>query len=69
MYYYAQINSENICICVSQLSGPVDLPNMIPIESEDSSLCGKMWTGSEWIDPPEPEPEKKEEKEESPEKQ
>lgn len=59
--YYAQINSENICEGVSQLGNEeVTADNLIEIESYDLSLIGKMWTGSEWIEnpnPPEPQPE------------
>lgn len=60
VHYYAQINDDNICDGVSQLSGIVDKPNMIEMESYDMSVMGKMWTGSEWVenpnppDPPEP---------------
>ncbi len=60
VHYYAQINDDNICDGVSQLSGIVDKPYMIEMESYDMSVMGKMWTGSEWVenpnppDPPEP---------------
>lgn len=60
VHYYAQINDDNICDGVSQLSGIVDKPNMIELESYDMSVMGKMWTGSEWVEnpnPPEPQPE------------
>lgn len=59
-YYYAQIDDDGICCGVSQLSGEVDYDNMIQLESYDMSLMGKLWTGTEWIenpnppDPPEP---------------
>ena len=59
-YYYAQIDDDGICCGVSQLSGEVDYDNMIRLESYDMSLMGKLWTGTEWIenpnppDPPEP---------------
>lgn len=60
MKYYATINIENICDGISQLNDEVVADNMIEIESYDTSLLGKMWTGSEWVenpnppDPPEP---------------
>ena len=59
-YYYAQIDDDGICCGVSQLSGIVEHDNMIQLESYDMSLMGKLWTGTEWIenpnppDPPEP---------------
>lgn len=54
VHYYAQINDDNICDGVSQLSGIVDKPNMIELESYDMSVMGKLWTGSEWVDNPNP---------------
>lgn len=54
VHYYAQINDDGICDGVSQLSGIVDKPNMIELESYDMSVMGKLWTGSEWIENPNP---------------
>lgn len=54
IWYYAQIDDDSICMGVSQLSGVVDKPNMIELESYDTSLMGKMWTGTEWIENPNP---------------
>ena len=54
IHYYAQIDDDSICMGVSQLSGVVDKPNMIELESYDTGLMGKMWTGSEWIENPNP---------------
>lgn len=60
MKYYATINNDNICDGISQLSGEVIADNLIEIDSYDTTLFGKVWTGSEWIenpnppDPPEP---------------
>lgn len=54
VHYYAQIDDDGICYGVSQLSGIVDKPNMIELESYDMSVMGKLWTGSEWVDNPNP---------------
>ena len=54
VHYYAQIDDDGICYGVSQLSGIVDMPNMIELESYDMSVMGKMWTGSEWVENPNP---------------
>lgn len=54
IHYYAQIDDDSICMGVSQLSGVVDKPNMIELESYDTGLMGKKWTGSEWIENPNP---------------
>lgn len=64
-YYYAQIDDDGICCGVSQLSGEVIKPNMVPITSYDLGLQGKMWTGTwnegtqswdggEWVENPNP---------------
>ena len=53
-YYYTQLDEHNIVTCVSDLSGPVDLPDMISITSYDTTLLGKLWTGTEFIDNPNP---------------
>lgn len=60
MIFYATIDENNICYGISQLSGEVIADNMIELLSYDTTLLGKMWTGSEWVenpnppDPPEP---------------
>ncbi len=54
IYYYAQIDDDGICCGVSQLSGIVEHDNMIQLESYDMSLIGKLWTGTEWIENPNP---------------
>lgn len=52
---YAQINSSNVLIGISHLSGTVDAPHMILIEG-DAPEIGSTWTGSVWTPPPPPEP-------------
>lgn len=54
IYYYAQINDDGICCGVSQLCGIVDRDDMIQLESYDMSLMGKLWTGTEWVENPNP---------------
>jgi hypothetical protein len=62
MNFYAQINDDNICGCVSQLSGPVDAPNMIVItqeQYESASVMGQQYnaTTEAWVVvPPAPAP-------------
>lgn len=55
MYVYAQITENNICIAVSQLSGLVDLPNMIKLNSYDLSILGKKYNNGVWEEVPQPE--------------
>jgi len=41
MYLYAQLDAENVCMGVSQLSGEVELPNMIQL-TEAAYLAGGL---------------------------
>jgi hypothetical protein len=52
MYYYAQINDDNIVTGVSHLSGEVSRDNLISIPSYDTSLIGKTWDGVSFQDAP-----------------
>lgn len=65
IWYYAQIDDNKICCGTSQLCGEVIKSNMIEIASYDTSLSGKLWTGTwneetkswdggEWIENPNP---------------
>lgn len=54
MKYYAILNSENICNGISQLNDEVVADNLIELASYDMSLMGKLWTGTEWIENPNP---------------
>ena len=58
--YYAQLNKDNICVAVSQLSAKVEQENMIELESYDTTLCGKKYNDGKWeevpVEPTEPEP-------------
>lgn len=56
MYVYAQINEDNICVAVSQLSGLVDLPNMIKLDSYDLGVLGKKYNNGIWEEVPWTEP-------------
>lgn len=52
--FYAHIDENSTVIAVSQLSGVVDSPWLIPIEGYDTSLIGKRHEGGQWITPPPP---------------
>lgn len=61
IFYYAQINSENIAECVSQLSGEVVAENIIPIteaQYNDGSVISHRYDRATnmWIYVPPPEP-------------
>ncbi len=50
-YPYAQIDEAGLCVAVSSLSEPVDLPGMIELSGGVNPL-GKYWTGAEWTSGP-----------------
>ena len=56
-YNYAQIDENNICIAVSDLSGKVTAGNMLRLETYDTSLLGKKYNNGVWEEVPKPEPE------------
>ena len=54
-YYYAQLDEDNICIGLSQLSGEVDSPDMIELSEADFSggnILGCRYENGEWIEIP-----------------
>lgn len=55
--FYAQIDENNICIVVSNLSGEVIADNLIQLETYDISILGKRYNNGEWEEVPQPEPE------------
>jgi hypothetical protein len=46
--YYAQLNENNTCIGVSQLSGEVHADNMIAIENLDTDYLWRKYEGGQW---------------------
>lgn len=59
-YIYAELDKNNICKAVSDLSGEVIKDTMIPLETYDISLLGMRYDNGEWVEVPvepvEPEP-------------
>lgn len=51
---YAQLDNNNICIGISQLSGEVQSENMLQIEHYDTTLLGKKYENGKWIELPKP---------------
>lgn len=52
MFYYAQLDANNKVVGLSQLSGEVTFPYMIPItESQvsDTTLFGKTYSNGQFI--------------------
>jgi hypothetical protein len=50
MFYYAQIDENNICIGISMLSGEVNAENMISIENYNIDYLGKIYQDGQWIE-------------------
>ncbi len=48
MKIYAQLNENQICIGISQLSGKANVDNMIEIESFDDSYIWRKYENGEW---------------------
>ena len=51
-YIYAELDENNICKAVSELSGEVIKDTMIPLETYDTSLLGKRYDNGEWVEVP-----------------
>lgn len=56
-FIYAELDENNICKAVSDLSGEVIADNMIPLETYDTTLLGKRYEDGEWVEVPQPQPE------------
>ena len=50
MFIYAELNENNICKAVSELSSEVDKPTMVLLDSFDTSLLGKKYENEKWVD-------------------
>lgn len=48
MKFYAQLNENNICIGISQLSGEVIQSNMIEIQSLDNDKLWRKYENKAW---------------------
>jgi len=48
MFFYAQLNENKICIGVSQLSGAVESPNLVPIDGLDTDKIWRKYENGEW---------------------
>lgn len=56
-YIYAELDENNICCAVSDLSGEVIADTMIPLETYDTSLLGMKYVDGVWEEvPKEPTP-------------
>ncbi len=51
-YLYAQLDENNVCVGLSQLSGEVIRPNMIRLNENEfinGDLFGKQYVNGEWL--------------------
>lgn len=51
-YFYAQLDENNICIAVSQLSGEINQVNMIRLDNYDDSVLCKKYNNGVWEEVP-----------------
>ena len=54
-FLYAQLDQDDVCIGISQLSGEVTKPNMIPLAEAEYSmdLIGRAYKDGSWGERPE----------------
>ena len=50
MFYYAQIDENNICIGVTQLSDEINHANMITLDEYDTAILGKKYENGKFIE-------------------
>lgn len=48
MFFYAQLNENNVCVGISQLSGAVESSNMISIATFDPDLLWRKYENGQW---------------------
>ncbi len=51
---YAQLDSNNICIGISQLSGVFQAESMLQIKDYDATILGKKYENGVWVELPKP---------------
>lgn len=51
MYYYAQINEENVCVATQETSDKAPFENMIQLSSEEEmfTVLGKKYENGTWV--------------------
>lgn len=52
MYIYAQLDTDGYCIAISQLSGEINQPNLIKLNSFDTSYMKRKYdiSTAQWTD-------------------
>jgi hypothetical protein len=48
MYIYAQLNENNVCVGISQLSGEVTADNMVRVDTFDQDKLWRKYENSAW---------------------
>lgn len=57
MIRYAEIDNNNVCYAVSDMTKPTNKPTLIRVNGSPIDYLGKKWNGNEWeAVEPEPEP-------------
>ncbi len=48
MFYYAELNSGNVCVGVKMVAGVMDYSNHVAIDSVDGDLVNRKYENGEW---------------------
>lgn len=48
MIRYAEIDNNNVCYAVSDMTKPINKPTLIRINGSPTDYLGKKWNGNEW---------------------
>lgn len=48
MFYYAQIDKDNICFAISSLSNKVTDEELIPVSSTDADVLHRKYEDGQW---------------------
>jgi hypothetical protein len=49
--YYAQLNNQNIVVSITETSAEIDAPNMVLIDSFDTSILGCEYKNGQFVKP------------------
>lgn len=51
-WYYAQLNGDGRCVCVSQASAALpEADHLVRLDSYDETVLGQTWADDEWVSP------------------
>lgn len=51
-YFYAQLNASGVAVALTQAHEEITAADMRSLPQYDTSVLGRRWTGSKWVDVP-----------------